>query len=203
MKNHLSIKIFISYAREDAEIALKINNDLNQKGLVTWIDRKELLPGQNWRSKIKQEIKSCTHFITLLSPNSNKRGFLQKEIKYAFEVLDEIPDEDIFIIPVRIKNCKIIERFKDIHVVDLFPSYKDCIERIIKSISLKISYLNFPDNTDSGYDTKNIDKSTPPKRIKNNNIIEKIELLNYKWIKYTKGVHLLSDCFVQYEKSNL
>ncbi len=38
------MEIFISYAREDFDIAEKLNNDLRNKGVRTWFDKEVLLP---------------------------------------------------------------------------------------------------------------------------------------------------------------
>ena len=44
--------------------------------------------------------------IACLSKNSiSKRGYVQKELKEAISVLDEIPEDAIYIIPIRIDGC--------------------------------------------------------------------------------------------------
>ncbi len=49
-----NIKVFISYAKEDYETALKLYNDLKQVGVTPWLDKKDLLPGANWENRISQ-----------------------------------------------------------------------------------------------------------------------------------------------------
>ncbi len=61
------MKVFISYAREDLEIAKKLRNDLEKAGIKTWLDKEDLLPGQYWKTVILREIKESSHFIALLS----------------------------------------------------------------------------------------------------------------------------------------
>ena len=46
--------VFISYAREDQSLALRLYNDLKQEGAVPWIDKEKILPGQVWRNEIKK-----------------------------------------------------------------------------------------------------------------------------------------------------
>ncbi len=41
------MKIFISHAKEDSEIAERLYNDLKKAGASTWINDKDLLVGQN------------------------------------------------------------------------------------------------------------------------------------------------------------
>lgn len=139
------VKVFISYARSDLEIARKIYADLRKSGIDVWLDEMDLLPGQNWRYTIPRVIKESSYIIALLSSNSvQKRGYVQKELKVALDILDEFPDGDIFLIPVRIDNVEITdERLRDLHTVNLFQSYQDGIERIIRVLQ-PVSFENRP-----------------------------------------------------------
>ncbi|MCP4100546.1 MAG: toll/interleukin-1 receptor domain-containing protein [Lentisphaerae bacterium] len=126
--------VFISYARKNIETAVKLFNDLEANGIIPWLDIYELLPGQQWKPTIIQAIKKCDYFIALLSSNSvNHEGFVQKELKEALEILDECPNNDIYIIPVRLDNCvPIDERIKDLHRVDIFPDYGIGFKQILR-----------------------------------------------------------------------
>jgi len=128
--------VFLSYAREDEGQARRLFEDLRMAGLSPWFDKDSLLPGQKWKSAIKAAIRDCRFFIAMLSSNSiNKRGYVQKELKDALEVLDEYPSSAIFIIPVRLDNCAPSDdRLGDLHWVDMFPNWSDGLARIIKTI---------------------------------------------------------------------
>ncbi|MCP4106793.1 MAG: TIR domain-containing protein [Desulfobacteraceae bacterium] len=45
----MSVKIFISYAREDQDAAKRIYRDLTDKGIDAWLDCEKLRVGQNWK----------------------------------------------------------------------------------------------------------------------------------------------------------
>ena len=110
-------KVFLSYAREDEEQARRLFDDLRGTGISPWFDKASLLPGQRWKTSIKAAIRDCRFFIAVLSSNSiNKRGYVQKELKDALEVLDEYPASAIFIIPARLDNCAPSDdRLGDLH----------------------------------------------------------------------------------------
>jgi hypothetical protein len=129
-------KVFLSYAREDEDQARRLFEDLKRAGLNPWFDKDSLLPGQRWKTAIKTAIRDCRFFIALLSSNSiNKRGYVQKELKDALEVLDEYPSTAIFIIPARLDNCSPSDdRLNDLNWVDMFPSWEDGLARIIRTI---------------------------------------------------------------------
>jgi hypothetical protein len=130
------MKIFISYAREDINIAQKLYADLKNQGIAPWIDIEDILPGQKWKHVIKTTIQESKYVIILLSNNSvSKKGYIQKEVKYALDILEEYPDSETFIIPVRLDNCKPSHyQLIELHWTDLFPSYEEGKNRIIHFI---------------------------------------------------------------------
>lgn len=133
----LETKVFISYAREDQEIARKLYNDLKSAGVNPWLDVEDILPGQNWKVVTKRALKESTYVLVLLSSNSiSKRGFIQKELKMALDLLDEFPLDDIFIIPIRLDSCKPLdERLQDIQWVELSP-YETGFNQILRAMQL-------------------------------------------------------------------
>ncbi len=131
------MKVFISYGKEDIETAKKLRDDLEKAGIKTWLDEEDLLPGQNWKKIISREIKESSYFLALLSSESlSTRGFVQKELKMALDLLDEFPEDEIFVIPVRIDECEPSdEQLKEIHCADLFPSYEKGVQYILRVLS--------------------------------------------------------------------
>ena len=129
----MSNQVFLSYAHEDIDMAFRLFNDLLDAGLKPWFDKAALLPGQRWENEIEKAIKQSQYFIALMSTKSlSKRGFVQKEIKRAIDVLDEIAEEDIYILPVRIDEClPSPAKLNKLQWVDLFPSYETGLEKIL------------------------------------------------------------------------
>jgi TIR domain len=134
-KNQETI-VFISYAREDTEAARRLYDDLKNAGLTPWLDKESLVAGQNWKIAINKAIKKSRYFIPILSSKSvEKRGYVQKEFKYALDVIDEFPESQIFVIPVRLDDCDIpYEKLKDIEYVDLFPDWNKGLQRILQAL---------------------------------------------------------------------
>ncbi len=131
-------KIFISYAREDRETARKLYKVLKKAGLEPWMDKANLVAGQNWKYEISQAIKKSDYLIALLSSESvSKRGFVQKEFNHALEVLGEIPPGEIYIIPVRLDDCDVpYEKLHDIHWADLFPDYNEGLREVLRAFGI-------------------------------------------------------------------
>ncbi len=132
--------IFLCHANEDKPRVSIFYQRLKKDGLNPWLDKENLLPGQHWREVIAKTIKKSSFIIIFLSKTAvSKRGYVQKEFKLALDVLAEIPEDQIFIIPVRLEDCEIPEQFKDIHFVDLFD--EGGYNRVIKAIQTKIVHI--------------------------------------------------------------
>lgn len=101
-------KIFISYAKEDIVFAEKLYDFLENCGYKPWLDKRKLLPGQLWKLEIQKALKDANYVILLLSEVSvQKRGYVQREFKYALEYFEEKLEDDIYLIPIKINKCEV------------------------------------------------------------------------------------------------
>lgn len=182
-------KVFISYVREDRAVAKKLYDDLQSAGVTPWLDSEDLLPGQNWKIIIPQILKATDYIVVLLSAHSiSKRGYVQKEIKIALDLLDELPASDIFIIPVRLDDCEPLdERLQNLHWVDLAASYENGLKQILRVLTL--AKANQPQSTEHlsshpGYAPKEVQLAvltTPP-----GNRYDKLLTLGVIWLPETR-----------------
>lgn len=138
------IKVFLSYAREDQSYAIKLFEELKNRNIDVWFDKESLLPGQKWEIEIRKAIHASRYFIAILSSKSvTKRGIVQKEIKEALDVVDEFPENEIFIVPIRIDSCEPSnEKLRKIQWVDMFPNWEEGLEKILKAINLDKKQYN-------------------------------------------------------------
>ena len=104
----MSLKVFVSYAKEDRDLALKYYDLLAQEGMAPWLDEKRLLPGQNWAAEIEKAFSDANVVVLLLSKQSvNKRGFVQREANDAIERLRYKQPTDIYVIPLLLEPCEV------------------------------------------------------------------------------------------------
>ena len=133
------LKVFICHSSDDKAIATQLYYKLDNK-VEPWIDSEKILPGQNWQSEISLAIQSSDVVIICLSKNSiNKKGYVQKEIKYALDLADEQPENTIFLIPIRLEECIVPDRLKHVQWLDYFKNDGD--RKLIKSLSLRANSL--------------------------------------------------------------
>jgi WD40 repeat protein len=128
--------IFISYAREDAEYAERLYEHLKTEGLQPWMDSRDILPGQSWKAAITSAIRRSGFFIALISSHStSKRGYVQKELRVAIEVMQEMPPTDTFIIPVRLDDCESpFPELSELQRIDAFPSFDDAVHKLLLTL---------------------------------------------------------------------
>ncbi len=129
-------EIFIAYVHEDAELAFRLYDEMQAAGLRPWIDRRRLLPGQNWQRAIQRAIQRADFFVACFSQTAvRKRGQFPYELRLALRCADRMPLDDSFIIPVRFEPCEIPRRIKSaIQHVDLFLDWKPGVERLVESV---------------------------------------------------------------------
>jgi phosphoribosyl-AMP cyclohydrolase len=117
------IQIFLSYAHVDFSSVINIYERLSSiADFQPWMDKKNLLGGEKWKETIEKAIKQSDFFLVCLTKNSMKRGFLQSEIKIALEICKEMPENEIFLIPIRLEDCYVPEALREIQWVNLHES---------------------------------------------------------------------------------
>lgn len=94
--------VFLSYAREDAEVARRIAEALRGFGIEVWSDIHELQAGDAWDSKICDQVKSCALFMPLVSQRTaeSAAGTFRREWNLAVERTHEMTGGRTFILPV-------------------------------------------------------------------------------------------------------
>lgn len=127
MPSAYPLKVFISYASSDREVAHKLYNWLSGKGFDPWLDTENLLPGVEWELEIARAIESAEAIIVCLSTLSiTKDGYVQKEIKDALNAASRKPEGTIFLIPARIEECEVPYSLKRYQWVDLYSAHGFC-----------------------------------------------------------------------------
>lgn len=128
--------VFISYAAEDRTVAFKVAEELRKNGFEPWIDVEYLLPGDDWEIEINKAIRGSVAFIALLSSRSvSKRGYVQKELRAAYRIVELLPPGEVFVLPVRLDQCSLPHDWlKNIQWVDLFPTMELGLKKLICSI---------------------------------------------------------------------
>ena len=124
--------IFIAYVEEDLAAAKKMYAAFEQQKFRPWLDKKKLLPGQNWPRAIEHAIQQSDFFVACFSHRSaSKRGSFHSELRFALNCASQVPLDEIFLIPVRLDNCIVPRNIsRDIQYVDVFPDWQAGIRTV-------------------------------------------------------------------------
>lgn len=134
------LRVFLSHASNDKPAVRKLYRRLLASGYNVWLDEVNLLPGQDWRVEIGRAVRSSDIVIICLSSNSvAKEGFVQKEIKTALDISEEMPEGTFFLIPVKLEECEVPFRLNALQWVDLYEI--GGYEKLEKALAIRANTL--------------------------------------------------------------
>jgi Mn-dependent DtxR family transcriptional regulator len=132
-------RIFLCHAKEDKPRVKELYHQLKEAGYHPWLDEEDLLPGQDWWAEIKKIISNPYNLVVVcLSAQSvTKRGVVQREIKRALDVLDQMPESAIYLIPARLEPCQVPDRLSRLHWVNLFE--RQGFEKLRQALDFEVN----------------------------------------------------------------
>jgi len=133
------LQVFLLYARSDREAVHRLYNRIVKDGANTWLDEKNILPGQDWESEIRKAIYRSDIVIVCLSRQFIKQGgYRHEELRIALEKANSVLDGEIFILPARLEKCDMPEPLRRWQRVDLFEAdgYKKLMSALKEYIAL-------------------------------------------------------------------
>jgi hypothetical protein len=123
--------VFISYAHEDRPIAVRLAEDLSARGSKVFFDR-DLVPGEEWSSRLAQELKRAKYVLVILSPSYVRSPSARRELEAAARVEWE---GHARIIPVMAKETEIPLFLQSKHYADIRRDYQAGLNSIQKALS--------------------------------------------------------------------
>lgn len=129
-------RVFLAYAIEDVYTVEALYNQLEAAGFHPWMDRRKLLPGQNWPRAIERAISVSDFFVPCFSRRAaEKPGRFHAELRYALECALERPIGGTYIVPVRLEECPVPRQIAaHIQYVDLFPPCSGGFASLLKTL---------------------------------------------------------------------
>ncbi len=126
--------VFIAYVHEDVEMAERLYDAFECAGFEPWMDRRKLMPGQNWPRAIQDALETSDFVVPCFSAYSvRKKGGFQAEIRYALDCAARIPLNEIFLVPVRLDRCPVPAQISRVmQYVDLFPDFHTGFRRVLR-----------------------------------------------------------------------
>ena len=115
------LRVFLCHSSNDKAAVRTLYERLYDDGIAPWLDEEKILPGEDWDRAIKLAVQASDVVIVCLSKGSvTKAGYVQKEIKFALDEADKLPEGSIFVIPVKLEECSVPDRLTRLQWVELF-----------------------------------------------------------------------------------
>jgi hypothetical protein len=133
------VNVFIAYVEEDLAEARRLRDALTDAGYFAWLDKDQLLTGQNWPRAIERAIDLSDAFVACMSSRSlAKRGQFQCELRYALDCANRMPLDETFLLPVRFDVCAVPTSIaRHVQYVDLFPDFDRGFRQLLRSLKKK------------------------------------------------------------------
>jgi cold shock CspA family protein len=140
-RSRRTLKVFLCHSSGDKAMVRELCARLTRiPYLAPWLDEEKLLPGQDWNLEITTAVKDSDCVVVCLSNSSiNKEGYVQKEITFALDAAQEKPEGTIFLIPVRLEECRPPARIERWHYVNLYEPTG--FERLLLSLQHRATSL--------------------------------------------------------------
>jgi hypothetical protein len=146
MAHEAAKHVFVSYVHEDAAQVDRLCEVLEVAQIPYWRDRSSLAPGDAWKQKIRDAIRSGSLvFLACFSSASRARekSYMNEELTIAIEEYRQMPPDRTWIIPVRFDDGPVPEwdlrpgfTLRDINHVDLFgPKYTSGAVALTRTIA--------------------------------------------------------------------
>lgn len=97
--------IFLSHNNADKSFARRLTSDLRAAGVRVWFDEAELKIGDSLFEKIQQAIDETEYLGVILSANSVRSRWVQREVHMAMD--QEVDEGSVKVLPLLIQDCEL------------------------------------------------------------------------------------------------
>jgi TIR domain len=97
--------IFLAHSSRDKHFVRRLANALQERGFRVWLDTGELQVGDSLFEKIGDAIRDMEFLGVVLSPNSAKSSWVQREVEVALQ--HEIALKRTKVLPILYKSCAV------------------------------------------------------------------------------------------------
>ena len=126
-----NFNIFISYSSDLRDQAVDLFDHLKHRGFDVWIDKRNVLLGENWRNAIQEALETTTVFVFCIGKSSSTSGGQYEEIEYAIRKSE---NKDKFIIPLLMEDTVFPDSLKDYNGILFYRDNKKGYEQLVDGL---------------------------------------------------------------------
>ena len=141
--------VFISHSSIDSEVANRVVNFLEEKGISCWIAPRDIVPGSDWAASINTAITASKVFLVIYSANSSQSNQVAREMSLAES------KNGVFVIPYKIDETPLSGSFEyflgNSHWINANYQKKDFKLEELYQIIISITGKNVQNITNNTY----------------------------------------------------
>ena len=162
MEDLVKVDVFISYSSKNKSVADAVVSNFEQHGIRCWYAPRDIMPGKEWVTAIKEGIHSAKVFVLLFTEESNTSRQVMNEVAMAFNA-------EKTIVPFKLTEKEMSDELEyyltRVHWLDAVTKpLKNHIDELRKFVELILSGSN-PHAT---LNRKLLDDNTEENNIENN-----------------------------------
>ncbi|WP_172677033.1 toll/interleukin-1 receptor domain-containing protein, partial [Aestuariivita boseongensis] len=132
-------KVFVSYSRKDREQAQRVSDALRARHFGVFRDTEDILPTEEWRTRLSQLIEEADTIVFLLSPHSATSEVCAWEVEYASSLNKRIA-------PIVIEDVNadlippLLSRLNFIFCTPRDP-FENAVDTLVSALSVDIDWI--------------------------------------------------------------
>jgi hypothetical protein len=137
----MGVLVFISHSSQDHEVAVRVCEALEQRGLGCWLASRDVGPGENFQEAIVQAIGAVRAMVLVFTSHANSSDEIKKEIALASH-------SHLAVIPVRVEDVQptgaFLYELSTRQWIDAFDDWDGAMSRLAGQIGGVASGLAAP-----------------------------------------------------------
>jgi hypothetical protein len=125
-------RIFVSYSHADKDFVGVLTNSLGREGFRVWIDGLALRAGDNFAIDIERAINEARFMIVVISRESVKSRWVQREIRSALDRQAEFGE--LTIIPILVDDSPVPRELGHLLCVDFGRGFDEASRDVIRAL---------------------------------------------------------------------
>jgi len=125
-----STRFFVSYAQSDRDFALRVAKEIRAAGGNLWVDKLDIVAGQQWDAAVASALHACKGVIVILSPESVGSTNVMDQLSHALR-------EDKRVVPILRAQCKIPYRLERLQCANFTTTYEVGMAQLRRALALE------------------------------------------------------------------
>ena len=124
--------LFMCHASEDKAFVERLVQELDQRALYAWYDKREILVGDSIVDKVNSALARADFLVAILSPRSATKPWVIREL--GSTLMRQLNEDGIVVLPVLLSKCKLPALLSDIKYADFTSSFEEGLKDLLSSI---------------------------------------------------------------------